>query len=249
MTGAATESRQGSGLASQSLRTGTSGFSYAEWKGSFYPEKLPAKRMLTYYAERFPAVEINNTFYRMPSAKLLDGWIEQVPETFEFSLKASRKITHFKKLREVEEELTYFLEVSNRLGSRLGPFLFQLPPYLKKDIELLRDFVKLLPAGTRAGFEFRSSSWFDDAVYTILADADLALVVSDTEKIEDPPVVRTSSYGYARLRREEYDGPGLESWIEKLSAQEWEQLSVFFKHEDAGTGPRLALRFAELWPT
>ena len=228
------------------LRTGTSGFSYKEWKGSFYPEKLPANKMLSFYSEQLAAVEINNTFYRMPSAKLLDGWVDQVPENFQFSLKASRKITHFKKLKETEEEMAYFLEVSARLGSRLGPFLFQLPPYLKKDVELLRDFLALIPAGTRAGFEFRSTSWFDDEVYTALGDHDMALVVSDTEKIEHPPVVRTASYGYARLRREEYDGPGLEQWAARLREVGWDELSIFFKHEDAGAGPRLAKKFLTL---
>ncbi len=228
------------------LRTGTSGFSYKEWKGSFYPEKLPANQMLSYYAERLEAVEINNTFYRMPNAKLLDGWIEKVPEDFQFSLKASRKITHFKKLAEADDEVSYFLEVSTRLGSRLGPYLFQLPPYLKKDAGLLRAFLGLLPPGTRAAFEFRSTSWFDEEIYQVLSDHQVALVVSDTEKIEDPPVVRTAPYGYARLRREEYDGSGLQRWAQQLTKAGWEELSVFFKHEDAGAGPQLAARFRDL---
>ena len=228
------------------LRTGTSGFSYKEWKGSFYPETLPANQMLAFYAERLNAVEINNTFYRMPSAKLLNGWIEKVPKTFQFCLKASRKITHFKKLAECEEEIAYFLEVSSLLGPKLGPFLFQLPPYLKKDTILLREFLTLLPEGTRAGFEFRSTSWFVDEIYTVLADRNIACVVSDTEKIDDPPVVQTSSYGYARLRREEYEGKGLQNWVDRLGQVGWEELLVFFKHEDAGAGPKLATRYREL---
>jgi len=227
------------------LWPGTSGFSYKEWKGSFYPEDLADAGMLAFYAERFPAVEINNTFYRMPTRKLLEGWAGQVPAGFRFVLKASRKITHQKKLADVGEETGYLAETSRALGERLGPTLVQLPPWLKRDVPLLTDFLGGLPGGFQVALEFRSSSWFDDDVYTALSDRGAALVVSDTGKGE-PPVVRTAPFGYARLRREDYEEADLESWAGKLSEPEWDDLFAFFKHEEAGTGPRLAARFREI---
>ncbi|HET6362223.1 MAG TPA: DUF72 domain-containing protein [Gemmatimonadota bacterium] len=227
------------------LWPGTSGFSYKEWKGSFYPEDLPDAAMLGWYAERFPAVEINNTFYRMPTRKLLQGWAEQVPEGFRFALKASRKITHQKKLADAGDELAYVADTSRALGPRLGPTLVQLPPWLKKDVPLLAAFLALLPADFPVALEFRSSSWFDEEVYAALEEAGAALVVSDTGK-GDPPVVRTAAFGYARLRRVEYDEADLETWAERLAAPGWDDLYAFFKHEDEATGPRLAARFREL---
>ena len=225
---------------------GTSGFSYKEWRGTFYPEDLPDKQMLPYYAGRLDAVEINNTFYRMPTRKLLEGWAGQVPESFAFALKTPRRITHDKKLREVDEDVHYLVETAAVLGARLGPFLVQLPPYLKKDAALLGDFVATLPKGTRAGIEFRSSSWFDDAVYDVLSGAEVALVVSDMDDKPEPPVVKTAPFGYARLRRVEYDDPALQAWAERFEAAGWDEAFVFFKHEEAGTGPRYAARFREL---
>ena len=227
------------------LWPGTSGFSYKEWKGSFYPEDLPDSGMLSFYAERFPAVEINNTFYRMPTRKLLEGWAGQVPEGFRFVLKASRKITHQKKLADVGEEVGYLAETSRALGERLGPTLVQLPPFLKKDVPLLAAFLALLPDDFPVAVEFRSSSWFDDDVYAALSEGGAALVVSDTGKGE-PPVVRTAPFGYARLRREDYAEADLEAWAGRLAEPGWEDLFAFFKHEEAGTGPRLAARFREL---
>ena len=227
------------------LWPGTSGFSYKEWKGSFYPEDLPDSGMLAFYAQRFPAVEINNTFYRMPTRKLLTGWADQVPDGFRFVLKASRKITHQKKLADTGEEIAYLADTSRALGERLGPTLVQLPPYLKKDVPLLAGFLASLPADFPVALEFRSSSWFDDDVYAALSEAAAALVVSDTGKGE-PPVVRTASFGYARLRRVEYGEDDLAAWAERLSEPGWDDLFAFFKHEDEGTGPRLAARFREL---
>jgi uncharacterized protein YecE (DUF72 family) len=227
------------------LWPGTSGFSYKEWKGSFYPEDLPDSGMLSFYAERFPAVEINNTFYRMPTRKLLAGWAEQVPAGFRFVLKASRKITHQKKLADTAEEVAYLADTSRALGERLGPTLVQLPPYLKKDVPLLAGFLASLPADFPVALEFRSSSWFDDDVYAALSEAGAALVVSDMGK-GDPPVVRTASFGYARLRRVEYGEEDLAAWAERLAKPGWDDLFAFFKHEDEGTGPRLAARFREL---
>lgn len=229
------------------LWTGTSGYAYKEWKGSFYPGDLPARKMLGYYAGRLNAVEINSTFYRMPTSKVLSGWAEQVSGDFSFALKASRRITHFKKLRDAGEDLEYLVGTASELGARLGPILFQLPPFLKKDAALLSDFVSLLPDGFRAAFEFRSSSWFVDEVYQVLAEKGVGLVVADTGSEKLPPVVeRTGPFGYARLRRESYSDQELRSWRRALSGTRWDELYVFFKHEDAGAGPRLAERFNRL---
>jgi uncharacterized protein YecE (DUF72 family) len=227
------------------LWPGTSGFSYKEWKGSFYPEDLPDAGMLGYYAERFPAVEINNTFYRMPTRRLLEGWASQVPDGFRFVLKASRKITHQKKLADVAEETDYLVSTSRSLGPRLGPTLVQLPPWLKKDVPLLTDFLAPLPDDFPVALEFRSSSWFEDEVYEALTAAGAALVVSDTGK-GDPPVVRTAPFGYARLRREDYGEGDLAAWAERLAQPGWDDLFAFFKHEEAGSGPKLAARFREI---
>jgi uncharacterized protein YecE (DUF72 family) len=222
---------------------GTSGFSYKEWKGSFYPEDLPNDRMLAYYGERLNAVEINNTFYRMPKRATLADWAGKVPDDFSFVLKASRKITHFKRLKETRDELGCLVDVSSELGPRLGPILFQLPPNLKIDVERLRDFVSLFPAGFRAAFEFRNDSWFTDETYSVLGDAGAALVTADTGTEEPAEVVATAPYGYLRLRREVYEPGDVARWARVVSDQEWEDAFVFFKHEDAGAGPALAERF------
>ena len=225
---------------------GTSGYSYKEWKGNFYPKDLPASAMLHYYAQRHNTVEINNTFYRMPSEKLLLGWDEQVPKGFSFVLKASRRITHQKQLQDAGDELSYLLQTSSVLGNKLGPMLFQLPPFFKKDVARLGEFLALMPRGWRAAFEFRNTSWFDDEVYETLRSRDIALVASDTDKGDGPPVVPTASYGYFRLRREEYDRAALEAWAQQVRDLPWEEAYVFFKHEDAGAGPRLAAQFNDI---
>jgi uncharacterized protein YecE (DUF72 family) len=228
------------------LWVGTSGYSYKEWKGSFYPAALPAGDMLRYYAERLNSVEINNTFYRMPTAKVLSDWASQVPERFSFVLKASRRITHQKKLRDAADEVDYLARTASELGAHLGPVLFQLPPYLKQDLPLLRDFLAVLPDGLRAAFEFRSSSWFVDETYDALSEAGVALVAADAGDEKLPPVVRaTASYGYARLRQPAYGAEDLDEWIERLSLSEWTDAYVFFKHEEAGAGPRMAKEFVE----
>ncbi len=227
---------------------GTSGWSYPEWKGSFYPADLKSDAMLAYYADRFSSVEVNNTFYRLPKREVMEGWGEQVPAGFSFVIKASQRITHKAKLGpDAADSLAYLLEACAALGDRLGPILFQTPPWLKKDVALLRSFLALLPAETRASFEFRNKTWFDEEVYDALRERNAALVAADTgEEEKDPPLVRTADWGYARLRRVEYPGPLLEDWAARLGAMEWERLWVFFKHEDEGTGPRLAARFQEL---
>jgi len=228
------------------VRTGTSGFSYKAWKGSFYPQDLADKAMLGYYGERLPAVEINNTFYRLPKASVLEGWAAQVPEEFRFSIKASRRITHFKRLKSTTEETGYLTDTVSVLGPRLGALLFQLPPNFKQDTARLVDFLALLPAGTPAAFEFRHPSWFDDATYGALANGNFALCLADTGGDTDPPRVATADWGYLRLRREAYDEVALEDWHAWLDGQAWDRALVFFKHEDEGTGPRLAGRFLEL---
>ena len=225
------------------LLTGTSGFSYKEWKGSFYPEDLPASGMLRYYAEHFPAVEINNTFYRMPSEKVLKQWADDVPDGFTFVLKASQQITHRKRLKDAADPVAYFFRIAAVLADRLGPTLVQLPPNLKKDVARLDDFLATLPDGARTAFEFRHDSWFDDDVYAALAARGAALCIADSEDLETP-FRDTASWGYLRLRRVGYEAPDLERWVERIRATSWSDVFVFFKHEDAGTGPRLARRFA-----
>lgn len=225
---------------------GTSGFSYKEWKGSFYPEKLPQKQMLNYYGQRFATVEINNTFYRMPKLSTLEAWAVEVPETFRFVLKASQKITHFKRLKDVEEETEYLLRAAASLKSRQGPLLFQLPPNLKKDLPRLAGFLDLFAPGTPVAFEFRHESWFDGEVFEALRKKGCALCIADWEDTPSSELVRTADWGYVRLRREEYTDKTLGEWIEKLSSHGWKEAYVFFKHEDAGTGPKFAARFLEL---
>jgi len=228
------------------LYVGTSGYSYKEWKGSFYPEKLPAKEMLSYYSSRLPAVEINNTFYRLPQRSMLENWKEQVPPQFRFSVKASQKITHFKRLQNVEEETKYLLETASALEERLGVVLFQLPPNMKKDLPRLEDFLKNLPGDTRAAFEFRHPTWFDDEVLNFLRTQNRALCISDTDDLPVSNIDKTADWGYLRLRRVNYSEENLAEWLERVRAQNWDTAYVFFKHEDEGTGPKLAGQFLDL---
>lgn len=225
---------------------GTSGFAYKGWRGAFYPEDLGEKEFLTYYASRLPSVEINNTFYRMPSRKALSSWSEQTPDSFSFILKASRKITHFKRLKGCADEMEYLLDVMGELGPRLGPTLFQTPPNLKKDAALLSEFVSLMPRGFRAAFEFRHASWLDEEIYTVLADSKLALVAAEAGDETLLAVVETAPYGYARLRLEEYSDAELGRWVERFGETDWTDVFAFFKHEDDGTGPLTAVRFLEM---
>jgi uncharacterized protein YecE (DUF72 family) len=227
---------------------GTSGYSYKEWKGSFYPEDMKAEGMLRYYAERLPTVEINNTFYRMPTKALVAKWAEEVPESFTFVLKVSQRVTHQKRLRDAGEDVAYFFETAGELGARLGPALFQLPPNLKKDAERLREFLAVLPEGRPAAFEFRHESWFDDETYDALRARGAALCAADTDESgeEGAPIVPTAGWGYLRLRRADYTDADLATWADRVRAQGWDRVFVFFKHEDAGKGPALAARFRDL---
>ncbi|HEY6554929.1 MAG TPA: DUF72 domain-containing protein [Vicinamibacteria bacterium] len=224
---------------------GTSGYSYKEWKGTFYPEDLKAAGMLHYYAERLGTVEINNTFYRMPTDSVLAHWAEQVPEGFTFVLKGSQRITHMKRLKDVADPVDYFFRTAATLGAKLGPVFFQLPPNFKKDVPRLRDFLALLPPDRAVAFEFRHESWFDEEVYAALREKGAALCAADTDESGDEgaPIVATASWGYLRLRRAEYDDAALRAWIDRVHAQPWERAFVFFKHEDAGKGPAMAARF------
>ena len=226
---------------------GTSGYAYKEWKGSFYPEDLANDDMLRFYGEQFRTVEINNTFYRMPSEKVLVQWGERVPDGFRFVLKASRRITHMQRLKNVEDPLSYVVNNASLLGAKLGAMLFQLPPNMKRDMERLTAFLDLLPEGWPAAFEFRHQSWFDEDVYEALRSRGIALCVANTDDGETPFVV-TGKTGYVRLRREAYDDDALHEWATRITSQPWEQAFVFFKHEDAGAGPALARRFEELLP-
>ena len=228
------------------LYVGTSGYSYKEWKGSFYPEKLPAKEMLSYYSQRLPAVEINNTFYRLPQKTVLETWAEQVPQSFKFSVKASQRITHFKRLKDVADETKYLLETAGALEQRLGVVLFQLPPNLKKDLARLKSFLEILPRGTRAAFEFRHPTWLDDDVLELLTKSKQALCISDTDDLPVSHIDGTADWGYLRLRRVNYSDANLAEWLQRIQQQNWNDVFVFFKHEDEGTGPKLAAQFLAL---
>jgi uncharacterized protein YecE (DUF72 family) len=228
------------------LHVGTSGYSYKEWKGSFYPEKIPAKEMLRYYAERLSTVEINATFYRMPQVSMLETWKEQVPATFRFSLKASQRITHFKRLKETNDETKYFLDTAAVLGDQLGVVLFQLPPNMKKDLPRLETFLTQLPLATAAAFEFRHPTWFDDDVLELLRSQNRPLVVSDTDDLPATHIDKTADWGYMRLRRVNYSEENLLEWAARIRAQNWKETFLFFKHEDEGTGPKLAAQFLKL---
>ncbi len=227
------------------LLAGTSGWSYDAWKGPFYPEELPSRAMLGFYAARLPAVEVNNTFYRMPKPAVLETWAAQVPEGFRFALKASRRITHLKRLREVADETAYFLDVAGALGPRLGALLFQLPPNLKLDLARLDAFLALLPEGTPAAFEFRHPSWADAPVLERLRARGFAWVVADVDEAPPPSLVTTASWAYLRLRRASYDAAALEGWLSGLRAAALDRAFVFFKHEDEGAAPRLAAELLE----
>jgi uncharacterized protein YecE (DUF72 family) len=222
---------------------GTSGWSYPEWRGSFYPPKFRTEKMLAYYAERFGTVEVNNSFYRIPTETVLSGWAEQVPDHFRFVIKASRRITHIHRLSDDDESLAYFLRVINSLGARLGPTLFQLPPTLPIDLAKLDSFLQQLPRRWPAALEFRHPSWFVDEVYAVLRAHNAPLVTVDANEGEgiSAPLVPTASWGYLRLRRGEYSSTDLASWADRLAEQPWGQAYLFLKHEDGSPrGPAAA---------
>jgi uncharacterized protein YecE (DUF72 family) len=229
------------------VRVGTSGYNYTEWRGSFYPPKFPTAKMLPFYAERFGTVEINYTFYRMPSEQSIAAWGQETPAEFCFALKAPKRVTHDARLRNVDESVAFFLRTARGLGGKLGPILFQLPPNFRKDVDRLNGLLGLLPADLRYAFEFRHPSWFDDEVYARLRAANAALCIADTGDGE-PAVEATADFGYLRLRDEGYTPADLARWHATLSRLQagWHDTFVYFKHEESGIGPALARQLIAL---
>ena len=228
------------------LYVGTSGYSYKEWRGSFYPERLSPKEMLSYYAERFKAVELNNTFYRLPQPEMVESWKAQVPRDFRFTMKASQGITHFRRLKDATGATRLMLEKVAAFEDRLGAVLFRMPEDFKKDLARLETFLKALPADTPTVFEFRHESWFDDEVLGLLRSHKRVLCVSDRDEMPMDHIDKTADWGYVRLRRVKYSDADLKGWIKRIKAQKWKDTYVFFKHEDEATGPKLAARFVKL---
>jgi uncharacterized protein YecE (DUF72 family) len=227
---------------------GTSGYNYPEWKGTFYPPKTPESRMLQYYAQHLPSVEVNYTFYRMPNPKIVAGWDAATPATFTFVLKAPQRITHFARLKDIDDPLRFFLDAARTLGPKLGPVLFQLPPNFKKDVPRLADLLTQFPPDIRCAWEFRHDSWFSDDVYDVLRKGDAALCVADTDA-GATPLVPTTDFGYFRLRDDAgYTKPELVQWAATLRARDkdWKSAFVFFKHEESGIGPKLAGQLSEI---
>jgi len=232
---------------SKKLFAGASGYSFKEWKGSFYPQDMKPEGMLAFYAERLPTVEINNTFYRMPKTEVLENWAKSTPTGFRFAIKASRRITHMARLKadSAADSVAFLYKNLQVLKDKRGPVLFQLPPFLKKDLPRLQDFLALLPQGHNAAFEFRNESWFADEVYDVLRGAGAALCLSEREDNAPPPLVETAPWGYVRLRLESYSEAELAQWSERLAATGWREVFVYFMHEP--TAPEYAatlMRFA-----
>ena len=225
------------------LYAGTSGYSYKEWKGYFYPEKIAPDTMLAFYAGKLPAVEINNTFYRLPRKDLLESWAAQVGPDFRFAIKASQKITHMKRLKGADDETNYLMDVVGVLEKKLGVVFFQLPPNFKKDTERLSAFLETLPAEIPVAFEFRHATWFDDEVYDLLRAKNVALCLADTDEELEVPLVATADWGYLRLRRPGYSAGEIEEWRSWIGGRGWKEAFVFFKHEDEAAGPKMAMEF------
>ena len=229
------------------LLAGTSGYAFKEWKGTFYPADVKEAGMLRYYATRFPTVEINNTFYRLPRENVLQDWASQVPESFTFAIKASQRITHFARLKpESKDLLGYLLQNTTVLGDKLGPVLFQLPPNMQKDLERLKTFLGFLPRGRRFTFEFRHSSWFDEDVVQALRENDVAMTIIDQDDFATPPIA-SASWGYVRLHRLDYDAQSLAQWAERIKEPGWSDVYVYFKHDEGvGSGPPAVDAFCAL---
>ena len=225
---------------------GTSGYSYKEWKETFYPVDLPQKEMLRFYSEFFRTVEINNTFYRMPQATVLKKWAAAVPSHFRFAIKAPQRITHFKRFKDAKNDVAYLFKTIRVLGEHLGPVLFQTPPNFTKDSERLRTFLGSLPPESKAAFEFRHASWFAEDIFCSLRDHGAALCIAQSEKTPDPPQVATTDWGYLRLRRPDYVDADLARWVEWIKRQPWSEVFTFFKHEDEGKAPEFAQKLIHL---
>jgi len=218
---------------SKKLLAGASGYSFKEWKGSFYPEKMKPEEMLPFYSQRLPTVEINNTFYQMPKVAVLENWARTTPESFKFAIKASRRITHMSRLKaeSAADSVGFLYRNLAALGAKRGPVLYQLPPFLKKDLPRLTEFLGLLPEGHRAAFEFRNDTWFSDDVYDALKNAGAALCLSEREDNAAPPMVETAPWGYVRLRLEIYSEEDLQRWAARLAATGWGETYAYFMHE------------------
>ena len=225
---------------------GTSGYGYREWKGKFYPEKISPKEMLRFYSERLSAVEINNTFYHMPTEGVLSSWAEQVPRDFVFAIKAPQVITHLKRLRNVGEETEYLFGSLSVLGRKLGPVLFQLPGSFHVDRPALEAFLDLIPDNMSCAFEFRSPSWLDVEILDLLRKRGCRLCIVDSDENPTNEIIDTAPWGYLRLRRSDYTDADLSQWMERILSQKWERAFVFFKHEEEAKGPEIAMRFREL---
>lgn len=228
------------------FHTGTSGFSYDEWRPAFYPDELKKDKMLAYYAERLPSVELNNTFYRMPSAKMVTTWSAQVPDTFRFAIKATQRLTWTQKLKDCGELLDVLFRVLQPLGDRLGCVFYQVPKWVRKDLDVLREFLALQQPGVRIAFEFAHASWFEDDALAALRERDAALVVSDKDGEAEPALTDTASWAYLRLRRAAYTDDDLRRWLDLLRTRGFRDVFLFFKHEDSCAGPALARRFLDL---
>jgi uncharacterized protein YecE (DUF72 family) len=228
------------------IHVGTSGYGHKEWKGTFYPEKISAKEMLGFYAARLGAVEINNTFYHMPTPSVLASWAEQVPDDFVFAVKAPQVVTHMKRLRNVFEETEYLFKTLPALGPKLGAVLFQFPKSFRADRSVLEDFLPLVPASISCAFEFRNASWFEGGILELLSAKGHSLCVADTDEAPAAEITSTAPWGYLRLRRSDYSDADLANWLERIGAQPWERAFVFFKHEEEAKGSLLAMRFQEL---
>lgn len=228
------------------LYVGTSGYSYKEWKGIFYPEKIAPKEMLRFYGEHLNAVEINYTFHHMPTERVLAPWAERVPDDFVFALKAPQVVTHRKRLKDVEEEADFLFRTVQVLGRKLGTVLFQFPPSFRADLPRLETFLRLVPEAVRCAFEFRSPTWLEAGVEELLAGSGHTLCTADTDENPAQEVLGPAPWGYLRLRRSEYAAADLSRWVERVLAQPWERAFVFFKHEDEAKGPDEALRFREI---
>ncbi len=225
---------------------GTSGYSYKEWKGKFYPDKIPPRDMLRFYWERLTAVEINNTFYRLPKEEVLLSWAEQVPDDFVFALKAPQVITHRKRLRDVREEAEYFFKTLSVLDRKLGPVLFQFPPSFRADRPALEIFLALIPDTMAAAFEFRHPSWLEGEILELLRARGFSLCLADTDENPAEEVITTATWGYLRLRRAAYTAADLSRWLAMIRSQNWEKALVFFKHEEEAKGPEMAVHFRQL---
>jgi uncharacterized protein YecE (DUF72 family) len=225
---------------------GTSGYAYKEWKGKFYPEKIPAGRMLGFYSGLLNTVEINNTFYRMPRESVVLSWSKEVHEGFVFAIKAPQVITHLKRLRGVLEETDYFFRTISALDQKLGPVLFQFPKSFRVNRPVLQDFLGLIPRARKCAFEFRNPAWLSDEILNLLEENGASLCIADADENPATEIARTAQWGYLRLRRSDYQDADLSKWLERILLQKWEKAFIFFKHEDEAKGPEMAMRFREL---